>query len=55
MYLHPSGGIPLQTQKADILKEKKGKFDIIKFSIRKVIINNVLKQVTARRRHVKYL
>ena len=37
MYLKFSGGILLQIQKADILKEKKNKLDITKFSTRKVI------------------
>lgn len=37
MYLRFAGGILLQTQKADILKEKKDKLDTIKFSTRKVI------------------
>ena len=37
MYLKFSGGILLQTRKADILKEKKDKLDIIKFSTRKVM------------------
>lgn len=50
IYNYPS--VFLQTQQADILKEKTDKLDI-KFSAWKAIINNVRKQVTSRR-YAKY-